>query len=227
MVSQNQFLITIMTVSGVLSTTIPAKTTRTHYAQLQRRQYIRPEQDTIFAECDYGVGGVGDRIDERGGGNTQQHNGISNSPQGLAQPQTPTQASGPPQGFAPPQSVASIPQQSLPPAPLPAQSQAVNPAFTQAPALPAINGNRTVLGRQPGCTVRPDPGECRGAFPRYYYNPENDQCDCFLFGGCDEEGVIFTWLRLEDCVGACVPGNREAGPSCQLVTADEVIRFII
>lgn len=78
-----------------------------------------------------------------------------------------------------------------------------------------------VDGRKPGCRELPSPGECRGAFPRYYYDEKSDQCSCFLWGGCVDD-VQFedpipynNWPTLEDCVESCVPGNKEMGPSCE------------
>ncbi|KAK7078800.1 Serine peptidase inhibitor, Kunitz type 2 [Halocaridina rubra] len=72
------------------------------------------------------------------------------------------------------------------------------------------------------CGVLPPSGDCRAAFPRYYYNNDTDQCECFLYGGCGHEGLKYSYRNLAECHQTCLPGNKEEGISCkQIFHADE------
>ncbi|XP_062974933.1 kunitz-type protease inhibitor 1 [Elgaria multicarinata webbii] len=55
-------------------------------------------------------------------------------------------------------------------------------------------------------------GRCRGAFPRWYYNPATQQCESFTFGGCKPNKN--NYLREEECKLACknVQGSVEERP---------------
>ncbi|XP_060118204.1 kunitz-type protease inhibitor 1 isoform X1 [Heteronotia binoei] len=44
-------------------------------------------------------------------------------------------------------------------------------------------------------------GRCRGAFPRWYYNPTTMQCESFIFGGCKPNKNNYLWE--EECKLAC------------------------
>lgn len=44
-------------------------------------------------------------------------------------------------------------------------------------------------------------GRCRGSFPRWHYNPDSQQCERFIFGGC--RGNKNNYLREEQCHQAC------------------------
>ena len=50
------------------------------------------------------------------------------------------------------------------------------------------------------CYLEPDPGFCDAAITKYYYNSQSEQCDMFLWGGCD--GVV-PFESLEECENAC------------------------
>ena len=50
------------------------------------------------------------------------------------------------------------------------------------------------------CRMKPEPGPCRGAFTRYYYDATKGKCMSFIYGGC--EGVV-PFETLEDCQAAC------------------------
>jgi hypothetical protein len=50
------------------------------------------------------------------------------------------------------------------------------------------------------CVLIPDPGNCRGAFPRFYYDQEEGQCKQFIWGGC---GGVVPFETLADCQEAC------------------------
>ncbi|XP_066938542.1 uncharacterized protein [Macrobrachium rosenbergii] len=89
-----------------------------------------------------------------------------------------------------------------------------------------VNSQRKPVGqvprRHPMCGVTPPTGDCRAAFPRYYYNPRTDQCDCFLYGGCGQEGLKYSYRTLEECVATCHPLNTEEGPVCEELFSEEV-----
>ncbi|MFD1188382.1 BPTI/Kunitz domain-containing protein [Pontibacter rugosus] len=38
------------------------------------------------------------------------------------------------------------------------------------------------------CTLAPDPGPCRAAITRYYYDQKEKRCKSFIWGGC--RGVL-------------------------------------
>ncbi|XP_015270821.1 PREDICTED: kunitz-type protease inhibitor 1 isoform X2 [Gekko japonicus] len=44
-------------------------------------------------------------------------------------------------------------------------------------------------------------GRCRGAFPRWYYNPTTMRCESFIFGGCKANKNNYLWE--EECKLAC------------------------
>lgn len=50
------------------------------------------------------------------------------------------------------------------------------------------------------CLIERDPGPCRGAFTRYYYDRAKGKCQSFIYGGC--EGVV-PFETLEECQAAC------------------------
>ncbi|CAL4126558.1 unnamed protein product, partial [Meganyctiphanes norvegica] len=80
-------------------------------------------------------------------------------------------------------------------------------------------------GRKGVCTQDPNPGECRGAFPRFYFNKKTDQCDCFLYGGCGDEAIESSWLTLSECHANCIPNNKEEGPRCKQLPKQDIQVF--
>jgi hypothetical protein len=50
------------------------------------------------------------------------------------------------------------------------------------------------------CRMKHDPGPCRGAFTRYYYDQKEGRCMEFIYGGC--EGAV-PFETLEECKTAC------------------------
>ena len=52
------------------------------------------------------------------------------------------------------------------------------------------------------CTLVKDPGPCRAAFPRFYYNTETGQCEQFSYGGCMGNGNNFK--SLQECQKICM-----------------------
>ncbi|XP_066492338.1 kunitz-type protease inhibitor 1 [Tiliqua scincoides] len=59
------------------------------------------------------------------------------------------------------------------------------------------------------CLAPAKVGRCRGSFPRWYYNPVSEQCEFFIFGGCNPNKN--NYLRQEECKLACknVQGSVE------------------
>lgn len=94
------------------------------------------------------------------------------------------------------------------------RSNATSPQFAARPA-----------GRHFLCGVIPDPGECRAAFPRYYFNTQTNQCDCFLYGGCGDEGLESSYSTLNECRATCLPAIQFEGPNCKKVFQDDDILF--
>jgi hypothetical protein len=50
------------------------------------------------------------------------------------------------------------------------------------------------------CKMKHEPGPCRGAFTRYYYDQKEGKCMSFIYGGC--QGSV-PFETLEDCQAAC------------------------
>lgn len=59
------------------------------------------------------------------------------------------------------------------------------------------------------CELRPDPGKCDGAFPRYFFDPETRRCLPFVYGGCG--GNANNFVTIEECQEFCAPI-----PTCKL-----------
>uniref|UniRef100_A0A671PZ55 BPTI/Kunitz inhibitor domain-containing protein n=1 Tax=Sinocyclocheilus anshuiensis TaxID=1608454 RepID=A0A671PZ55_9TELE len=51
------------------------------------------------------------------------------------------------------------------------------------------------------CLMPKKVGPCRGALPRWHFNPITKKCENFIFGGCRENRNNF--LSLEECAKAC------------------------
>ncbi|KAK4292719.1 hypothetical protein Pmani_034531 [Petrolisthes manimaculis] len=113
---------------------------------------------------------------------------------------------------------APFPGHEIVPAPFPGHDTVPVPASPQPTSTPGKY-------RDPQCGVMPDPGECRGAFPRYFFNTTTNQCDCFLYGGCPFEGLQSSYKSLDECIGHCSPENTEEGPKCRHIFRDDVKIF--
>jgi hypothetical protein len=46
------------------------------------------------------------------------------------------------------------------------------------------------------CALEPDPGTCRAAIPRFYFDKKENQCKEFIWGGC---GGVVPFETLEAC----------------------------
>jgi len=55
------------------------------------------------------------------------------------------------------------------------------------------------------CRVKPDPGPCKAAMERYYFDPKTNTCKMFFWGGCN--GTV-PFETMEECSKMCpVPKN--------------------
>lgn len=59
------------------------------------------------------------------------------------------------------------------------------------------------------CTVTPDPGPCRAAFPMFYYDPNTSTCRSFIYGGC--RGNRNRYSSQEECVNRCSTQRHPEG----------------
>ena len=50
------------------------------------------------------------------------------------------------------------------------------------------------------CSLKPEPGPCRMAITRFYYDPAEKKCKQFTYGGC--KGVV-PFETLEACMKGC------------------------
>lgn len=50
------------------------------------------------------------------------------------------------------------------------------------------------------CTLEPDPGTCKAAIPKYFFNPAQGICQEFIWGGC---GGTVPFETMEDCEKTC------------------------
>ncbi len=57
---------------------------------------------------------------------------------------------------------------------------------------------------QDSCEAEPDPGLCRAAFMKYFFNPETSSCEEFIWGGC---GGVVPFDSLSSCQVQCETAN--------------------
>lgn len=50
------------------------------------------------------------------------------------------------------------------------------------------------------CQLKPQVGQCKAAFTKYYFNPNTQRCEQFLWGGCN--GAV-PFENLESCHQSC------------------------
>ena len=51
------------------------------------------------------------------------------------------------------------------------------------------------------CSLPPDPGPCRAAFPAYFFNSTSQRCERFIYGGC--QGNANRFASLASCTRRC------------------------
>uniref|UniRef100_A0A3Q3EAG4 BPTI/Kunitz inhibitor domain-containing protein n=1 Tax=Labrus bergylta TaxID=56723 RepID=A0A3Q3EAG4_9LABR len=72
---------------------------------------------------------------------------------------------------------------------------------TPAPPLPVKAAHLLPAKGKKQCMVSPDPGSCRAAFPKFYYDPDTSTCQTFIYGGC--RGNQNRYDSLEECMSQC------------------------
>ena len=55
------------------------------------------------------------------------------------------------------------------------------------------------------CGALPEEGDCDGAFVRYFFNQETNNCESFIWGGC---GGVVPFESLIDCQNFCEPNSN-------------------
>jgi len=53
------------------------------------------------------------------------------------------------------------------------------------------------------CELPKEPGPCKGAFPRWFFNSKSDLCKKFTYGGCN--GNANNFMMKNECVNMCNP----------------------
>ena len=51
------------------------------------------------------------------------------------------------------------------------------------------------------CLKKPDAGNCKAAFHRYYYSPETKKCEMFIWGGCGGNVPFETMVECRKMCG--------------------------
>lgn len=51
----------------------------------------------------------------------------------------------------------------------------------------------------PGCSLVPDPGPCEAYIPKYYFDPVDETCKEFIWGGCGGEVPFESMAECEAC----------------------------
>ncbi|XP_059931843.1 kunitz-type protease inhibitor 2 isoform X1 [Gadus macrocephalus] len=87
------------------------------------------------------------------------------------------------------------------------------------------------------CLEGPEPGPCRAAFPRFFYQPSTGSCLSFIYGGC--RGNKNRYETLDDCMSKCdgrghtgqdaqgTVGGRDRSPAFFLVGTLAVISVLV
>ena len=50
------------------------------------------------------------------------------------------------------------------------------------------------------CGLKPQTGQCKAYFPRYYFNAQTNFCEVFIWGGC---GGVVPFETLPGCQQVC------------------------
>ncbi|CAG02122.1 unnamed protein product [Tetraodon nigroviridis] len=56
------------------------------------------------------------------------------------------------------------------------------------------------------CVAKPDAGPCRAAFPAFFYDPDTNSCQPFIYGGCRGNGNRYN--SREECLSRCSVNGR-------------------
>lgn len=60
------------------------------------------------------------------------------------------------------------------------------------------------------CNLAVDSGTCRGAFRKYYYEPNLRACREFIYGGCDGNANRFS--TISECESICIHHEEPVPP---------------
>jgi len=60
------------------------------------------------------------------------------------------------------------------------------------------------------CNLAVDSGPCRGAFRKYYYEPDLHVCREFIYGGCDGNANRFS--TISECESICIHHEEPVPP---------------
>jgi len=101
------------------------------------------------------------------------------------------------------------------PQPTPPQSESPTPQISSTLFRPMNIPRHQVPTPLPESLVTTDAcslpraiGPCKGARPRYYFNPLTKTCEPFTFGGCG--GNRNNFVSLQDCSRVCGPSAQES-----------------
>ncbi|XP_028414136.1 agrin-like isoform X6 [Dendronephthya gigantea] len=64
------------------------------------------------------------------------------------------------------------------------------------------------------CSLKRDPGYCKGHFPRYYYDSVSKSCKMFIYGGCG--GNMNNFKIRQTCEARCQPKTETKHKSCAI-----------
>jgi|GEM_PF-5876483 len=79
-----------------------------------------------------------------------------------------------------------------------------------------VNGGKEIVGTaDPRCSLIADPGQCKAAIKKYYFDNPSQTCQEFFWGGC--EGVV-PFDSLSDCQTAC---ERNSAPPQEVKEVQE------
>ncbi len=56
------------------------------------------------------------------------------------------------------------------------------------------------------CDLAPEPGMCKAAFQRYYFDSQSGECKVFIWGGC---GGVVPFETLDECLTECAGAAKE------------------
>ncbi|XP_033217950.1 kappaPI-actitoxin-Avd3c-like isoform X2 [Belonocnema kinseyi] len=59
----------------------------------------------------------------------------------------------------------------------------------------------TLAAKKDSCVLPVESGRCRMYLERYAYNPDTNDCEMFVFGGCTKNANHF--MTYKDCLAAC------------------------
>jgi hypothetical protein len=62
-------------------------------------------------------------------------------------------------------------------------------------------GTHVDAGWPDRCELAADPGPCDALFHRYYFDPQDERCEHFVFGGC--QGNENNFASLDECRSTC------------------------